>query len=115
MRHTKISIALVLLLTMLVVAHGGHAFAATGYQVDVRSLPHVGATAAKLQVILSIVFSIVGAISLLMMTIGGFRYITSDGDPQAAAKAKSTIIYALIGLVVSVSSVAIVTYALGKL
>ena len=120
-------IVLALLLTMVVVAHGGHAFAAsqpfdgvsqvaaTGFQVDVSPLPKVAANASKLQAIFSIVFSIVGAISLLMITIGGFRYITSDGDPQAAGKAKGTIIYALIGLVVSISAVAIVTFFLGKL
>jgi TRAP-type C4-dicarboxylate transport system permease small subunit len=85
------------------------------YKVDVSQLPPVPASGAKLQAILAVVFSVLGALCVLFVTIGGFRYVASQGDAQAAARAKNTITYALIGLVVSICAVAIVTFVLGRL
>jgi len=84
------------------------------YQVDIRGLPQTPTGPDRVTAILTIVFGIIGALSLLFITIGGFRYILSEGDPQAAAKAKGTIIYSLVGLVVSISAVAIVTFVLKR-
>jgi hypothetical protein len=85
-----------------------------GFDVDIRTLPQTDTGPTKIQAILGIVFGVIGALSLLMITVGGFRYIMAEGDPQAAGRAKSTIIYALIGLIVSITSVAIVTFVLGR-
>lgn len=85
------------------------------YQIQVGPLPHVEAGPSKVQAILTIVFTIIGALSLLMFTIGGLRYVASQGDPQATAKAKGTLIYAIVGLIVSISAVAIVTFVIGKI
>jgi uncharacterized membrane protein YidH (DUF202 family) len=85
------------------------------YKVDVSPLPLAGTGPDQIQTILSIVFILIGAISVLMFTIGGFRYITAQGDPQQLSKAKQTIIYAIVGVVVSVMAVTIVTFVLGKL
>jgi len=38
----------------------------------------------------------------VMMVVGGIKLITSHGDPQAAASAKQTITFAVVGLVVIV-------------
>lgn len=84
------------------------------YQVDICSLPQTTAGPDKITAITTIVFTIIGAISLLMITIGGFRYIISEGDPQGVSKAKGTIIFALIGLLVSISAVSIVTFVIGR-
>lgn len=35
----------------------------------------------------------------VMLLIGGFKYITSGGDPKAAAAAKATLTYAIGGMV----------------
>ncbi len=43
---------------------------------------------------------IVGAISVIMIIYGGFRYITSGGDSGKVGSAKNTIIYAIIGLII---------------
>jgi len=85
------------------------------YQVDISGLPKTPTGPDRVTAVLTIVFGIIGALSLLFLTIGGFRYILSEGDPQASAKAKGTIIYALVGLVVSISAVAIVTFVLKRL
>ena len=63
--------------------------------------------------VIRIVIAITGAICLLFITIGGFRYVLSQGDPQRIAKAKGTILYAIIGLVVVIVAQAIVTFIAG--
>jgi len=40
----------------------------------------------------------------IMLLIGGFKYITSGGDPQAAEAAKKSITYAIGGLVLVASA-----------
>lgn len=85
------------------------------YKVDITPLPKTAATPDKVAAITRIVFTIIGALSVLMMTIGGMRYVASQGDPQATAKAKGTIIYALIGVIVSISAISIVTFVLGNI
>ncbi len=59
----------------------------------------------------AIVF-LTGAISVLMIIIGGFRYVTSGGDQGSVTSAKNTILYAVIGLIVSVMAYAIVNFVL---
>lgn len=49
-------------------------------------------------VILSLV---VGAVAVIMVILAGFKYITSGGDTNKVANAKSTLVYALIGVVVA--------------
>jgi hypothetical protein len=83
--------------------------------IDVSSLPKTPATAATVKNILTIVFSVVGALALLFITIGGFRYVLSQGDAQATGKAKNTILYALIGLMVAIMGQVIVTFVIGRI
>ncbi len=63
--------------------------------------------------ILSLVFTILGVISVIVIIVGGFFYITSQGDPGKISKAKSAILYAVIGLVVSLLAFAIVNFVVG--
>lgn len=44
---------------------------------------------------------------LIMVIIGAFRYITSGGDQKAAAGARSTLTYAMIGVILVASAVLI--------
>lgn len=69
--------------------------------VCVSGLPRTSTGAGWVRNILNVVIGIIAAISLLFVVIGGMRYVFSQGDPQGVSKAKSTIIYALIGLVVA--------------
>ncbi|MDX1765649.1 MAG: pilin [Candidatus Saccharimonadales bacterium] len=57
---------------------------------------------------LSILSYIVGAASVIMIVIGGLRYVFSSGDPQQAAAARNTIIYSVIGLVVALAAQGII-------
>lgn len=62
------------------------------------------------------VFSIVvGIAAVIMIIIGGLRYIISGGDSGNVTSAKNTILYAIIGLVVVALAQFIVKFVLGKL
>lgn len=77
------------------------------------NLPATPANAGALQTIMTIVFSITGAVAVVIVVIGGIKYSTSQGDPQAISKAKGAIIYAVVGLLVSILAVGIVQFAMG--
>ncbi|MBI4099630.1 hypothetical protein HY440_01340 [Candidatus Microgenomates bacterium] len=48
------------------------------------------------------------ALSLIFLLFGGVRWIVSGGEKESLAKAKSTITYALIGLVLGIGSFLII-------
>ncbi len=82
--------------------------------INISPIPKPVADEARLQLILSTVFTITGAIALLVVTIGGLRYVLSHGDPSSTAQAKNMIIYALIGLVISIIAVSIVRFTINR-
>jgi hypothetical protein len=53
---------------------------------------------------------VVGAVSVIMIIVGGLRYVTSNGDSKQAESARNTILYAVIGIIVAIASYAIVTF-----
>jgi len=79
------------------------------------NLPQVNADGSTLNTILQIIIGIVAALSVLFIVIGGLRFVLSDGDPQGASKARSTVVYALVGLVIAISAEAIVAFAIKEL
>lgn len=59
------------------------------------------------------IFSIlVGSISVIMVIIGGFRYVVSNGDSNGVSGAKNTILYAIVGLVIVLFAQVIVRFVL---
>lgn len=64
--------------------------------------------------IINIFSIVVGAISVIMVIIGGFRYIISNGDSNGVSGAKNTILYALVGLVVVLFAQIIVRFVLSN-
>ncbi len=83
--------------------------------IHIPGLPQVSANASTLQIVLSIVFLVAGGVATLYILIGAIRYAISQGDQSQISGAKNTILYALIGLVVSLSAFAIVQFVLGQL
>jgi hypothetical protein len=65
--------------------------------------------------IVNILLFLIGAISVIMLIIGGIRYTISAGDSGNVTAAKNTILYAIIGLVVAFLAFAIVNWVLGAL
>lgn len=65
--------------------------------------------------IVNLLSVMVGVAAVIMIIIGGFRYITSGGNDASVTSAKNTILYAIIGLVVVALSQLIVRFTLSKL
>lgn len=83
--------------------------------VDTQQVPKVAADDTAVATILRIVFIVAGSISVFMVVIGGLKYVNSMGESQAVAKAKDTILYALIGLVVSMMAFGIVNFVVARI
>lgn len=62
--------------------------------------------------VIKLLIIIIGAASVIMIMIGGFKYITSTGDSAKVNSAKDTILYAIIGLAVAILAQSIVSFVL---
>lgn len=82
---------------------------------DDVNIPTTDINAGRVTNIYELIFAIFGGIALIIIIIAGIKFITSQGDPQATAKARNTIIYAGVGLAVSVAAFSIVAFVLDKL
>lgn len=58
---------------------------------------------------------LVGLIAVVMLIWGGLRYVVSGGDAKKVTDAKNTILYAIIGLIISFFSYAIVHFVINSL
>ena len=54
----------------------------------------------------------VGLISVIMLVVGGLRYVISGGDSKKVTDAKNTIMYAIIGLIIAILAYAIVNFVI---
>ena len=90
----------------------------SGANVDVTgrstSCPTTGGSGLNdlLVKIVNIFSAIVGVIAVLMIIVGGLKYITSGGDSGNVSTAKNTIIYAIVGLVIVALAQIIVRFVL---
>ena len=82
---------------------------------DCNSTTGTGKTATDLvKQIINIISLLVGAVAVIMLIYGGFRYVTSGGKQESVTAAKNTIIYAIIGLVIVALAQIIVQFVLNK-
>lgn len=65
--------------------------------------------------VVNILLFIVGIAAVVMIIIGGLRYVTSNGDTSQVTGAKNTILYSIVGLVVAAMAYAIVNFVVDKL
>jgi len=66
------------------------------------------------QTITNVLLFIIGAISVIMLIVGGIRYTVSGGDSAQITSAKNTILYAIIGIIVAILAYAIVNFVIGS-
>jgi len=64
--------------------------------------------------VVNILSLIVGVVAVIMIIIGGFRYITSGGESGNVSGAKNTLIYAIVGLLIVALAQLIVHFVLGQ-
>lgn len=62
----------------------------------------------------NVISAVVGVIAVIMIIVGGFKYITSGGDSNNVSGAKNTIIYAIIGLIIVALAQVIVHFVLNQ-
>lgn len=60
----------------------------------------------------NILSTVIGIAAVIMIMVGGFKYITAGGDSGQIGSAKSTIIYAVIGLVIVALAQSLVRFVL---
>jgi ABC-type Fe3+ transport system permease subunit len=65
--------------------------------------------------VVNILLFLVGSLAVIMLVIGGLRYVTSNGDQNAVTSAKNTILYAIIGIVVAFLAYAAVNFVITQL
>lgn len=124
-RLKKIVVSLTVLAMAVGVALPGVADAATSTKFKDNAcsgLSQVGGSCSSggsdigrtISTILVWVSSIIGVVAVIMVMISGFKYITSGGDSQKIASAKSTLIYAIVGLIVVALAQVIVRFVIGQ-
>lgn len=72
------------------------------------TLPEVKANEAFITGGLRLLFAVLGAMAVLYIIIAGFQYVSSQANPQEVEKARNTILYAVIGLVIAISAQVII-------
>jgi hypothetical protein len=64
--------------------------------------------------VVNIASAIVGVVAVVMIIVGGLRYVTSGGDSSKVSSAKSTLIYAIIGLIIVALAQIVVHFVLNQ-
>lgn len=83
---------------------------AAAYTIDNSNFPPAsyGSFGALATVVLQFLISLAGGASLIFIIIGGIKIVTASGDEKKLASAQSTILYAIIGLIVTVLALVMV-------
>lgn len=64
--------------------------------------------------ITNVLLFILGAVSVIMIIIGGLRYVISGGNSTAVTAAKNTILYAIVGVIIALLAYAIINFVLNS-
>lgn len=65
--------------------------------------------------VINLFSAVVGIVAVIMIIVGGFRYVTSGGSDTSVTSAKNTILYAIIGLIIVALSQILVRFTLNKI
>lgn len=85
------------------------------FDPDIVNMPKVDANPDSLQNILAVVFGVFAAVAVLVIVLAAIDFATGGGNAEKVSKARNTIIYALVGLVIALTAEAIVYTVLGRL
>ena len=69
---------------------------------------------STLQIIINVIIGVIGFVAVVVIILGGVQYTTSAGASDKVKKAKDTIMYGIIGLVVALLAYAIVNFILSS-
>jgi TRAP-type C4-dicarboxylate transport system permease small subunit len=83
---------------------------ATAFTVSAPAGTSTRALPDAIVAILNVLLVLVAIGAFIFLLVGGARYIGSSGDEDAAAAAKNTILYAILGLIVIGLAAAILNF-----
>jgi hypothetical protein len=69
---------------------------------------------ASVKNIINVLIGVIGVVAVIMLIIGAFQFVVSSGNADSTKKAKDTILFAVIGIVVALLSFAIVNFVLSN-
>jgi hypothetical protein len=64
--------------------------------------------------IINVIIGVIGFVAVVVIILGGVQYTTSAGDPGKVKKAKDTILYGIVGLVIALLAFAIINFILSS-
>lgn len=86
--------------------------AANNIGVELTEVNEANTLQDNVKTILSAIIGVLGFVCVVVMIIGGINYMTSAGDSGKVKKAKDTILYGLIGLIICVLAFVIVQFVI---
>lgn len=86
--------------------------AANNIGVELTEVNEANTLQENVKTILSAIIGVLGFVCVVVMIIGGINYMTSAGDSGKVKKAKDTILYGLIGLIICVLAFVIVQFVI---
>ena len=113
-----LALATVLLFGVALLMPSAPAFAQSPGEQMQGGLNNIGANSARsfdstVEIAINAFLFIIGAVSVIMIIYGGFKYVTSAGESSAVASAKNTILYAVVGLVIAILAYTIASFVVG--
>lgn len=91
---------------------GGGAEVTRAAECNIESGDGSASLMSTIGMIINVVLGLTGLLASIVIIYGGIQYTTSTGDPNKVKKAKDTITYGIIGLVVSLLAFAIVNFVI---
>lgn len=81
-------------------------------EIKEKSSDLLGKNSFILLIVLAVIddlLRVAGLVAVVFVIIGGFKFITAQGEPEQAASARETLMFALVGLVIALLAVVIVS------
>ena len=75
-------------------------------------IPTTEASPDNLKRVINILVYVAGALSVVFIIVGGIMFITSAGNPEQTKRARNTLLYAVVGLLISIVAFALVNFIL---
>ena len=101
-------------ISTLLVTHGVSATAASEILGGSNATGQGGGNSLQqnLALVVNVLLFIIGAIAVIVIIIGGLKYVTSDGDSAKVKSAKDTILYAIVGIIIALLAYALVNFVI---
>jgi TRAP-type C4-dicarboxylate transport system permease small subunit len=74
-----------------------------------------GSLPELIQRLINIALLLAGVVAVIFLIIGGYSYITAGGNAEQAAGAKTTVLNAIIGLIIIFASFLIINFVISRI